>query len=105
MVKVVPTFQFSSKRNSVLWYLAEVFKEFLCDKLRNRSLGLASVGVIFMPSIVKVGTLVYAHTHTHTSAHARARTHTHTHINTRPRHGNFTNLISVLRKGKEAKFW
>jgi hypothetical protein len=65
-----------------------------CDKLRTRSLGLASEGVIFMPSIAKVGKLV----------HARSRTHTHTHTRT-ARHGNFTNLISVLRKGKEAKGW
>jgi len=50
-----------------------------------------------MSSIVKVGKLV------HSQAHARAHTHTHTH--TQARHGNFTNLISVLRKGKAAKGW
>ena len=59
----------------------------LCDKLRTRSLGLASEGVIFVPSIVKVSKMVHARTH--------ARTHAR----------QFYKLIPVLRKGKEAKGW
>ena len=47
----------------------------LCDKLRTRSLGLASEGVIFMPSIVKVDKMVHSHAHAQTHTYVHARTH------------------------------
>jgi len=73
---------------------------FLCDKLRTRSLGLASEGVIFMPCIIKVGKMVHSHARKQTHTYPRTYVHARTHAARQ-----FYKLIPVLRKGKEAKGW